>query len=483
MMRLPDADAGHARQFLLILAAYFIAQAVLRTSLGGTFEVDEAEMFVMAQDFRLGYGPQLPLYNWMQAAFFAVFGAGTFAVAALKNLLLFATYALTFAGLRAVLPLRLAVIGTLALLLLPNLSWEGQRAGSHSIAMYAAMGGTLAMFARILRGGTGRDFWFLGLALGLGGLAKYNFWLFPVPLYLAALTVAEFRPAMRDRRFLWAAALAGLIVAAPYAWMVQHPEQVLSSTWKFYDDDPQVAPYLWMEGLAEMGEVSLAAFALLILVLATVRAPFGRRFLAWGHAPRLGLLLLRAAGIVAAMIVVAIVAGGVSDVEARWLVPVYVPAAVGVLVWAMQAASPRLTRNFLRFTGGLALLILLAMADIRLRGAGSDSLKVDVLADRLEQIVPPGTVVLAEFYYGGNLKYQRPDWRVLPSLPGRGLDPFPAAVLLVDPPARDDAIAVRLAQQGAKAGPWRISRGSITVPYRFEAVKTRDVPYAIVTRP
>lgn len=128
-----------ARVFTLLIALYFVAHTVLRTALGGSFEVDEAEMLVMAQKFQLGYGPQLPLYNWMQTAAFKVFGTGTFAITALKNALLFATYALMFVGLRRVLPLRLAVVGTLSLLLLPNLSWEGQRAGSHTIAMLAAM--------------------------------------------------------------------------------------------------------------------------------------------------------------------------------------------------------------------------------------------------------------------------------------------------------------------------------------------------------
>ncbi len=71
---------------MLLIAAYFAAQTALRTALGGSFEVDEAEMIVMAQDFQLGYGPQLPLYNWLQAAAFRLFGVGTLARAALKHL-------------------------------------------------------------------------------------------------------------------------------------------------------------------------------------------------------------------------------------------------------------------------------------------------------------------------------------------------------------------------------------------------------------
>lgn len=237
------------RVFFWIIAVYFAAHTVLRTALGGAFEVDEAEMFVLAQDYRLGYGPQAPLYNWLQATAFHIFGANTFAVSVTKNLLLFATYTLFFDGLRRLIPSRLAIFGTLALLLLPNLSWEGQRAGSHTIAMLAVMAATFNVMARRIEAPEQR--WHavaLGITLGLGGIAKYNFWLFPLTLLLSAATLPQLRQAL-IRRDLWLSVLIAIpILTLPVGWMILHPDQTLASTYKFHKPPEYASQPLWVAG-------------------------------------------------------------------------------------------------------------------------------------------------------------------------------------------------------------------------------------------
>ncbi|WP_198403518.1 glycosyltransferase family 39 protein [Celeribacter ethanolicus] len=96
-------------------------------------------MIIMAQGFHLGYGPQLPLYNWLQAISFCLFGTNTFALTIVKNLLLATFYIALFDALKRLLPDRLALFGTLGAFLLPNMFWESQRAGTHSIALFATM--------------------------------------------------------------------------------------------------------------------------------------------------------------------------------------------------------------------------------------------------------------------------------------------------------------------------------------------------------
>jgi len=103
-------------------------------------------MSVMTPGFRLGYGPPLPLYNWMQLVLFELFGRSLFSLALLKNFLLGGIYLFTFIAFRQVLPVRSAAITALSLYFVPYLAYEGQRATTHSTVMlfYSAL--TLAAF-------------------------------------------------------------------------------------------------------------------------------------------------------------------------------------------------------------------------------------------------------------------------------------------------------------------------------------------------
>lgn len=84
------------------LLIYFALQLAARVWASGSVELDEAEQLIWTQHLRLGYGPQPPLYTWVQWAFFEVFGVSVFALALLKNLLLLGTYSFTFLDRKSV---------------------------------------------------------------------------------------------------------------------------------------------------------------------------------------------------------------------------------------------------------------------------------------------------------------------------------------------------------------------------------------------
>lgn len=471
------------RVFFWIIAVYFAAHTVLRTALGGAFEVDEAEMFVLAQDYRLGYGPQAPLYNWLQATAFHIFGANTFAVSVTKNLLLFATYTLFFDGLRRLIPSRLAIFGTLALLLLPNLSWEGQRAGSHTIAMLAVMAATFNVMARRIEAPEQR--WHavaLGITLGLGGIAKYNFWLFPLTLLLSAATLPQLRQAL-IRRDLWLSVLIAIpILTLPVGWMILHPDQTLASTYKFHKPPEYASQPLWVAGTAEYIIQTLAALALLLLTIFVARLSQGRSALHIGPIDIVAAWLIRAGGIGLSFGAVAVIAFSVSDVQPRWLLPVLIPLSIGLMIWPTQTLSERTKRNLLRFCAFLAVLILVAMADTRLRGAGSDSMRIDLLAEDISTHLPQGqiAVISGGYYFTGNLKYHRPAWQALASLPNQNPAPETSAIVLVGENMVQNPEPILARMNISPENISDIERYSVTLPYRFEAVKTIDVPYAIV---
>lgn len=482
-------DAQQTRIFFGLLLAYFTIQTLLRTALGGTFEFDEAEMFVLSQDYRLGYGPQPPLYNWFQTFIFDLFGPTTFSIAVAKNILLFATYALTFDGLRRLVAPRVAIAATLALLLLPNVSWEGQRAGSHSIAMLAMIGLTLNVLSRRIALSRQNKHAIshaiaLGCALGLGGLTKFNFWLFPLPLLLIAGIFPEIRKALWRKDLLATALVALVILSAPMGWVLTHMDHATSTSRTLYHAPAVEGLPRPLLGVITMLVETFAALALLLLILLIFRLPYARRVIALGSAPTLSRWLIGAGLLTLILITPAVIGFGVTDVQARWLIPVLIPMAIGLMIWIFPTLTPRLQRIFFWVCTGLAMLIIVALADTRLRGAGSDSLDIETLAAILETELPesaaPITVISYNFYYPGNLKYLRPDWVALPSEPGgtvpEGLERI--VVIAINDP---QSVRARLANHGLIPRDATIGKlETATLPYRFEDKKTRSVPYMIV---
>ena len=69
---------------------------------------DQNEQLVWSQRLRLGYGPQPPLYTWLQWAVNLVLGPTTLAVVLVKNSLIALTFVFMLLAARQVLPERTA---------------------------------------------------------------------------------------------------------------------------------------------------------------------------------------------------------------------------------------------------------------------------------------------------------------------------------------------------------------------------------------
>jgi 4-amino-4-deoxy-L-arabinose transferase-like glycosyltransferase len=474
-------DRPVAALFLLALALYFAAQVALRLALGGSFEADEAEMVVLSRDWHLAFGSQPPLYNWYQSAFFDLFGVNTLGLILAKNLMLFAAYALMFAALRAVSGARLAVVGTLALALIPNLAWWAQRTGSHSIALAAMTSATVAAFLYLLRRpGTGA-FLLFGVVVGLGGLAKPNYWLVPPALLLAAASMAAYRPVLRDRRLWLSAAVALLVVAVPYGMMLGDPRATFSDVWEFRRGTEEAAAARWAGGLGYLGRGVLIEMLPAGIVLVLALGLGGRAAWRLSRPNPFEVLLLRAALIGLVLVALGVVAGDIGFVRARWLLPLFMLGLPPLMIAVFRAASARSYRNFLRGMTGLALLLLVAIADTRLRGAGSDSLRVDVLAEAIETAVPDTPPLVGPHYFTGNLLLHRPGWEAFPPFPTRRLDPPAGRVLLIDD-GRGPAALLRQVREHGFPGdtlPEPVLRGETVLPYRFTADETRRVGFLL----
>lgn len=386
--------------FLLASGLYFFFQAAQRTWMGGTMEVDEAEMMLLAREWAWGYGPQLPLYNWVQVGVFRLFGQSTASLAFLKDAVLWLAGAgLWFAMRAAFHDRRAAAVATLSMAFLPNVLWEFQRASTHSVALLAAITWTIwAWFRLMARQDMGR--WLvLGVMMGLGGLAKTNYWVLPIGLAIASIGFWPQR--VQGRGAALAVLVAGLIVALPYHWAITHPSASLASVYKFYGDVPVSWP--WVMGLARLTGNMVAGLSLAMLIGGVLWFVAARGRM--GPAPVATQILMRVVVLNLAVAVVLIVALNVSKVQARWLLPIQICAVTAAFGWLGGALSQRAWR-WVPITALICgLITIVGMAGVRLGPTGArDMTPLVELVIRLNPDRVEGTKFLA-----GNLKLLQPD--------------------------------------------------------------------------
>lgn len=423
MLSKPDDDRS-TLWFLLASGLYFFVQAAQRTWLGGTMEVDEAEMLLLARDWAWGYGPQLPLYNWVQIAVFRVFGQSTASLAFLKDAVLWLAGAgLWFAMRAAYADRRAAAVAALSLAFMPNVLWEFQRASTHSVALLAAITWTLWAWFRLMERQDLRRWLVLGLMMGLGGLAKTNYWVMPIGLTLAS--IGFWRQRVEWRGVGLAVLVAAAIVAVPYHWAVTHPAATLASVYKFYGEVPLVWP--WVMGLARLAG-NMVAGLLLALIIGGVLWLFAARG-KMGPAPVATRILLRVVVLNLVVAAVLIVALDVSKVQARWLLPIQICAVTAWFGWMAAALSPRAWRAVPITALVCGLITIAGMYAVRMGPTGSrDMTPLVELVTRLDPDRVEGTHFLA-----GNLKLLQPDRDIVANGYTANKGDWPQRLLILGP--------------------------------------------------
>ena len=307
---------------------------LLRTLIGGGLERDEAEQILLQGHWALGYGPQPPLYTWIQNLIFSLFGATIFSLALLKNMLLLGTYLLVY---RSALLLNrrqeLAAIAAGSIFLIPTISWQCQRDLTHTVLALFMAAATLYTLLWI-RSRSREIRWFhygaLGLVTGLGLLSKYNYPLFLAALFLAALADRELRRLILDPRFLLTL-LTALLVAAPHLyWIAEHFREATGRTVGKMHIGGEFQ--LWRSLFSPL----TAALALLAPLLVLFFTFFGREL------RRPGNRLLRNYLIALTLLLILFaLASHATHFKSRWLAPLYFPTAIYLVTFLAPEALPR----------------------------------------------------------------------------------------------------------------------------------------------
>ncbi len=402
-------------QLLAAFLCYFGLHIVIRTLLSSSVDLDESEQVLFGQRLSWGYGPDPPLYTWLQIGFFSVFGQWIFSLALLKNLLLFGAYVLTYWNARLITRSHFCgVAAAVSLLFVPQFAWESQRDLTHSVLSSTLAAATLFCFLRSHE--TKRLLWWvlLGVCAGLGVLSKFNFGFWILGLLVAACSLRDFRPAVLHKGMWLAAMICVLILLPTGLWSLAHPQLAFgaASKLKLAESAGWLKPVSIALRNVIVAIVSFVGPLTLVYLAVFFKAPRQQAVLQPG--PVYEKLLLRALLIIVGVSVLLVLCFRATGFRERWFQPILM--CTPVLLIAL--VRDRLDRVRLRRILALGLTVTLAVAVVipgrilfgaKLHREEPLMRPYDALAAQLRYLVPEDSFVVADtVLLAGNLRLGLP---------------------------------------------------------------------------
>lgn len=441
---------------LLVLGIHL----ALRMTYPGSVAADDADLILFGQKLSLGYSEQPPLYSWICQPFFALFGAGALALALVHHLQLFVGCLFLYGIARFFCEDREAArLGAFTILLGPNLAWHSLTYLTHTNLLLVACLATLYTLLRLARSGRTADYLWFGLALGMGGLSKYNFVWFAAALAAAALTVPTFRRRVLDLRLALSASVAALVVLPHALWMWEHLGPLRRSLSNKAQLNEAAALGYFPRLIRGLGSMLLAVVAIVIPPWAALRLTLGKAA-AEPEQPEDGfrraaaLLLDRFFLAAIALLLVQALAFAPSRFHERWLMPF----AVVLPLWLFVRMSPgRLTpevrRGLFRVLAVFAALYCVIravqvtfFADAR-RGPYPLKTSYRALAEDIRARVGDRPIILTpEREIGGNLLLYLPRARAQVTV---------TPLFQLDLPPGPRVVAWNVERAGSRRPPWR----------------------------
>ena len=300
---------------------------------------DQAEQLIWTQSLEWGYGPQPPLYTWVQRGVNALFGPSVLSLAVFKHALLVLTFVFMYLAARQILPRRSAWLAALGMAWLPGMGWEVLRDLTHTVLLTCVVAATWWLLLRQIQRPSRAGFAWLGIAVGLGVLSKYSYVLIAGAAVLAALSLPTPRRALLGRGW-WLVPLLVLLIVTPHAvWALAHWDDATRSTLdKLRPPDAASGWSALFDGLGDFAKVfGLAALPWALMAWWA----FGAR--AWRTAtdPRAACstpawapaLLQRYLLAVAAALLGMVLFAGVSELDGRWIHPMVIVIPLLGFAW------------------------------------------------------------------------------------------------------------------------------------------------------
>ena len=222
------------KKYILFLVLYFTVQTLLRTITSPVADLDDSEQLLFAQAWHFGYGPDPPLYNWLQHIFLDILGVSIGGIAVFRNILLFCLFVVTFwSALQVFEEEDLALVTSVVLFFIPQFGWESQRMLTHTVLASTLAITTLGLWFYVLKTKSIVSFVLLGLVCGLGIISKFSYLFFLTGLLGAGLLIEKTRCIIFSKGFLIATAVCILVIGPVLIWMSQNPMLSFASVNKF----------------------------------------------------------------------------------------------------------------------------------------------------------------------------------------------------------------------------------------------------------
>jgi len=227
----PPKALSNNSNILILAIGYILIHLALRVYFSQTLQVDDAEQIRFSQDLLLGYPiPQPPMYSWLSWIMFQIFGTGLLALTLLKYAIISLTFWFTWLVSGQLFQhLQTRYIATFSYLLMPSFAWHMHQGFTHTILLGFGIILSLHALLSLKENNSIKNYLYLGLALGIGLMAKYSFLLFMVPLLISAVTVASFRNVITNKKILLSIGIFILIIGPHTYWLTQHYQEIFLS--------------------------------------------------------------------------------------------------------------------------------------------------------------------------------------------------------------------------------------------------------------
>lgn len=366
----------------------------MRLLLSSNIESDES-FFVGKLAWLLGYGKsQPPLYHWL--VILVMRGLDYWpAIAILKYLSLTATGLLIYDATRRASGSRVAgAMAALSLAFVHQIIWLSQLTLSHAVLAVAAAAATLHALTLILQKGSMRNFIWLGVAVTVGLLSKYNFAIYLISVVIAAATLREFRIALWRPQLAVTTAIVCLAVEPHALWAAQHPAATMARAKKLYVQKVIFGyriPLGGLEGFASLLWATLSSVIPMTAIRAIVQ---GRRRASRPNAAGLDAdavrkLCLRTLIIAFGVCAAVVFAGGIKNVPERYLVTLLIPFPIWLALAYPIEHDPRAALRYGRCAVVVALFCAIALAGRMLFGANEYTFPYQAVAADITRFAQP----------------------------------------------------------------------------------------------
>ncbi len=217
------------RPWAVFLLGYLALHLTLRLLLSDTLQLDDAEQLIQSQTLRLDYGNfQPPFYTWLLWAVFHFTGPQLWVLYVIRYAVIGLSFWLWHRVSRLLFDKpRWIVASATAWLLLGELGWKLHQGSTHTTLLTLALVMSLHAIVLLLREARLGHYLYLGLAVGLGMMAKYSYAGFVVLMLGAALTLPETRARLLRWPMLASLVLA-LLLMLPALLALFWPETLVS---------------------------------------------------------------------------------------------------------------------------------------------------------------------------------------------------------------------------------------------------------------